>query len=50
MKRRWYEKFGIEPPFPWLLCVIYAAAGLLAWVVAAVVVVEVADGRLNLGL
>jgi hypothetical protein len=43
--------FGpVERPFPWLVCGIYAAIALVAWVVTAVVVVQVADGRLDLEL
>lgn len=49
MKRSRFTWFGIERPFPWLLCGIYAVIGLAAWGAAAVVVVEVADGRLDLG-
>jgi hypothetical protein len=50
MKRSRFTWFGIERPFPWLLCGVYAVVALVAWVVVAVVVVETADGRLNLGI
>lgn len=28
-RRRWYERFGIEPPFPWLLIGLYAIPVLI---------------------
>lgn len=31
-RRHWYERFGIEPPFPWLLVAMYAVPVLIVLV------------------
>jgi hypothetical protein len=49
VKRSRFTWFGIERPFPWLLlAIVFTPVWLVAWVVTAVTVMQIADGRLDM--